>query len=348
MKIAIDISPLSSGHSVRGVGFYLKNLLAALKKYHPEHEYMEFTGSGIPQNADIIHYPYFDPFFLHLPFFSNKPVVVTVHDLTPLVLHNLFPVGLKGMLKWRMQCLALKNVSRIITDSIASKKDIEHFVGMQSTKIDAIYLAAGEHFGKRSKAVVDKVRKKYNLPQAFALYVGDVTPNKNILRLLQACIQIHVPLVIVGKVFTDLSIDTSHSWLQELVDVREIAEKHKDLVQLLGFVADEDLVTIYNSASVFVMPSLYEGFGLPICEAFACGTPVVCSDKGSLPEIAGNAALLVDPLNVGEIAKAIEKVIKNQKIGQELSEKGMQQVKNFSWQKTADATVASYKKVLSS
>lgn len=348
MRIAIDVSPLSSGHKVRGVGFYLKNLLTALRKYQPQHEYIEFTGKAIPANADIIHYPYFDPFFLTLPFFSKKPTVVTVHDLTPLVLHHLFPVGLKGMLKWRLQRLALRNVSRIITDSLASKKNIQQLVGMVPSKVDAVYLAAGEHFGKLDKAAIDAVNKKYNLPQVFALYVGDITPNKNILRLLQACMQIHVPLVIAGKVFTDTSIDVSHPWVQELVDVREIAKKHPDSVHLLGFVGDEDLVALYNAASVFVMPSLYEGFGLPVVEAFSCGTPVICSNKGSLEEVAGNAALLVDPLDVGEIARGVEKVIKDKKLAQELSKKGLERAKDFSWEKTAEATITSYQKALSS
>lgn len=271
MKVAIDVSPLSSGHKVRGVGFYLKNLLVALKKYHPEHEYMEFTGSKIPKDADIIHYPYFDPFFLTLPHFSSKKVVVTVHDLTPLVLRELFPVGLKGMLKWRLQRLALLRVSRIITDSVSSKNDIVRLSGVKASRVDAVHLAAGEHFEKKSQAVRDAVKKKYKLPEKFAFYVGDVTPNKNILRLVQACIQTHTPLVIAGKVFTDTTVDTTHPWTRELEDVREIAAKHTEVINLLGFVSDEDLVALYNAASVFVMPSLYEGFGLPVVEAFSCG-----------------------------------------------------------------------------
>lgn len=348
MKVAIDTSPLSSGHKIRGVGFYLKNLLAALKKYHPEHEYLEFPDAKIPKDADIIHYPYFDPFFNTLPFFSKKPTVVTVHDLTPLVLHQLFPVGLKGMLTWRLQRLALLRVKRVITDSLASKEDVARLAGLESSKIDSIYLAAGEQFKKVSKIIVDKVKEKYHLPKTFVLYVGDVTPNKNILRLVKACMQINIPLVIAGKVFTDTSVVATHPWTKELGDIREIADTYPKKVSLLGFVPDDDLVALYNSANVFAMPSLYEGFGLPVVEAFSCGTPVVCSDKGSLKEVAGNAASIIDPFSISDIANALEKVVSDAAFAKKLSAKGLERVKMFSWEKTADKTAQSYEKALTS
>lgn len=348
MKIALDVSPLSSMSKVRGVGFYLKNLLNALKKYHPEHEYIEFTGSRIPKNADIVHYPYFDPFFLTLPHFSSKKVVVTVHDLTPLVLHELFPVGLKGMLAWRLQRLALLRVSRIITDSVSSKNDIVRLAGVKASRVDSVYLAAGEHFEKKPKAVSDAIKKKYRLPEKFAFYVGDVTPNKNILRLVQACMQTQTPLVIAGKVFTDTSVDMTHPWTKELEDVREIAEKHTEIIYLLGFVSDEDLIALYNAASVFVMPSLYEGFGLPVVEAFSCGTPVVCSDNGSLKEVAGDAAYTINPLDVSDIASAIQKVLLDTTFAEKLSKKGLERAKNFSWKNTADETISSYQNAYTS
>src|SRR5258706_7297652 len=145
MKVAIDVSPLSSGHSIRGVGFYLKNLLDALKKYHPEHEYIEFT-SSVPENVDVIHYPYFVPFIHTLPFFPPAHTVVTVHDLTPLMLPKLFPIGPKGRVTWFFQKQSLRKITHIITDSNQSKKDVEKILHIDSKKIENVSLAAGEHF----------------------------------------------------------------------------------------------------------------------------------------------------------------------------------------------------------
>ncbi|HSD98836.1 MAG TPA: glycosyltransferase family 1 protein [Patescibacteria group bacterium] len=346
MRIAVDVSPLTTGHKVRGIGFYVKNLLTALKRYYPEHEYIEFTGNAVPKNADIVHYPYFDPFSLTLSFFSSKPTVVTVHDLTPLVLHQLFPVGLKGMLAWRLQRLALLRVSRVITDSVASKNDIEHYVGLLASKIDVVHLAAGEHFGQQAKSTIEKVKKKYNLPKEFVLYVGDVTPNKNVARLVNACLQARMALVIAGSVFTDAKANITHPWTKDLKKVRKIVRENGDTIRLLGFVPDTDLSALYGAASVFALPSLYEGFGLPVVEAFACGTPVVCSDKGSLKEVAGEAALIIDPYSIESIAGGIKKVIGDKKLAATMSQKGLQRAKEFTWGKAAQHTINAYKKVI--
>lgn len=147
MKIAIDVSPLQTGHKVRGVGFYLEHLRKALLDYHPENEYTFFSrGEKLPKNIDIVHFPYFEPFFLALPLYNHFKTVVTVHDLTPIVFPKAFPRGLKGELKWQMQRYALKNANAIITDSESSKRDIITFVKANPDKINVVYLAAGEEF----------------------------------------------------------------------------------------------------------------------------------------------------------------------------------------------------------
>lgn len=123
MKIAIDVSPLESGHKVRGVGFYLSNLLDSLNTYFPQHTYHQIKrGEKVPTDADVIHYPYFDPFFITLPLKFSKPTVITIHDLTPLKFPTLFPAGKKGRFKWEIQKRLVKKASRIITDSHNSKK----------------------------------------------------------------------------------------------------------------------------------------------------------------------------------------------------------------------------------
>lgn len=346
MKVAFDISPLSSGHSVRGVGFYLKHLLSALKMYHPEHEYIEFT-KNVPSGVDVVHYPYFDLFSRTLPFFSGKKTVVTIHDVTPLVLSDLFPVGIKGKAQLVLQKKLVQKIGRILTDSVSSKKDIEKILGIPSSRIDVAHLAAGENFKQiNNQQLFRSVSAKYHLPNRFALYVGDATPNKNVLRLAQAALSTHIPLVIAGKVFADESVDTAHPWTKEIGEVRKLAKMHSEKILLLGFVSDEELVALYNMAKVFVMPSLYEGFGLPVVEAFACGCPVIASDKGSLKEVIGNAAYIIDPYNIDDMAHAIEKVVGDTKLSKSLQAKGLAQLKHFSWKKTADATISSYEKVL--
>src|ERR1700757_4470940 len=149
MKIAIDVSPLQSGHKVRGVGFYLTYLKKALLKFYPEHEYSFFQkGEAISNSVDIVHYPYFDPFFLTLPFFKKYKTVVTVHDLTPLVFPEHFPAGLKGNMNWQIQRFNLRKTNGILTDSNASKRDIERIVGVSDEKVSVAYLAGSEEFKK--------------------------------------------------------------------------------------------------------------------------------------------------------------------------------------------------------
>src|SRR5690606_743268 len=152
-----------------------------------------------PEDVDIIHYPYFDPFFLTLPLKKRVKTIVTVHDLTPLVFPDAFPAGIKGKLSWQVQKYSLKSASAIIADSEASKKDIIRLTGIDSNKIHVVYLAAGEEFERLqlSDTRNKELRKKYKLPENFLLYVGDVTWNKNLPRLLDAIEEANVPLVMI-------------------------------------------------------------------------------------------------------------------------------------------------------
>lgn len=348
MKIAIDISPLQTEHKVRGVGFYLEHLKNALIKYYPENTYIFFVrGEKLPEDIDLIHFPYFEPFFLALPIYKKYKTVVTVHDLTPIVFPQNFPRGIKGEIKWQMQKFSLRKSNRIIADSNCSKNDIAKYVGINRNLIDVVYLAAGEQFKtlKTDDLRLKAVKKKFSLPENFALYVGDVTWNKNLPRLIDAIKTTNIPLVMVGKNLINENYDKSNPWNFDMNRINEIA-KGDDQIIRLGFVEDEDLVSIYNLATVFVMPSLYEGFGLPILEAMACGCPVITSKEGSLEEVAGNAAYYIDAYNVESIESGIEKVYKNEQLRNELYKKGFENVKKFSWKKTASDTLDVYRRAL--
>src|SRR3989338_682568 len=153
MKIAVDVSPLSKSynllHKVRGTGFYIENLKRSLLSYFPENEYIFFVrGENIPKDVDLVHYPYFEPFFLTLPLKKTHKTVVTVHDLTPLVFKDKFPSGIKGGVRWAVQKRLLQMADAVITDSISSKKDIEKFTKISPSKIHVVYLAADEKFKK--------------------------------------------------------------------------------------------------------------------------------------------------------------------------------------------------------
>ena len=350
MKIAIDVSPIEDinklAHRVRGTGFYISNLKESFLKFYPDNKYIFFSNSSeLTKDIDIVHYPYFEPFFLTLPIFLRNRIVVTVHDLTPLVFPEHFKIGIKGKIKWQMQRSALRRVDAIITDSISSKKDIIKFTGIEEHGVNVVYLAAGDQFKKlqNAESKIQNLRKKYNLPEKFALYVGDVTWNKNLTRLIEAVEKINVPLVMVGKALVDKSADLGNPWNKDLVNVREKIETNKKII-CLGFVSNEDLVLLYNSATVFAMPSLYEGFGLPILEAMSCGCPVVTSQSGSIPEIGGDAPFYVDPYDIDNIAQGLKKVFLDEKLRKILSEKGIQQEKKFTWKKTVSQTMSVYEK----
>ena len=352
MKVALDISPIqgtaSLQHRVRGTGFYTKNLKDALLTYDKKKSYVFFSrGQAIPQ-ADIIHYPYFEPFFLSLPFFHSQKTVVTVHDLTPLVFPNNFPSGIKGKIKWNIQKAALQKANAIIADSESSKKDIIKFTNIPPEKIHVVYLAAGNEFKKIifSENKKKEIFKKYNLPEKFCLYVGDITWNKNLPRIISAATEAKIPLVLVGKALTVSDYDKSNPWNSDRNKVFELI-KNNPYIYRTGFISDEELVMLYNIAVVAVMPSLYEGFGLPVLEAMNCGCPVITSKEGSLPEVAGDAALYVDAYDTNSIANGMKTLFKETEAQEKYKEKGIQQSKKFSWEKVAKETIAVYEKAYS-
>ncbi len=351
MNIALDISPISSTkesqHKVRGVGFYVQNLKGSLVKYFPNNKYIFIEDlSDYPQSADILHIPYFDPFFVHLPKFKKAPFIVTIHDLTPVVFQEHFPVGIKGNLKWQAQKFLVKKADAIITDSESSKKDIISILGFDPVKVHVVYLAADKVFRKEPLNQVQKneILKKYSLPQKFMLYVGDVTWNKNLPRLIKAVAKTYIPLVMVGKALTSENYDKTNIWNHDLHMLNTELNNIKNIYKI-GFVPTEDLVKLYNLASCFVFPSLYEGFGLPVLEAMQCGCPVVTTKNGSLQEIAGDSCLYINGEDENDIIKGIQKVFTSNELQKQLSLKGLQQAKNYSWEKTARETVAVYKKV---
>lgn len=349
MKIALDVAPLSNQnlllHRFRGVGFYINNLLGALKKYAPQNQYILIQNKDEILDADVVHVPYFEPYFLSLPNLREK-TVVTIHDLTPLVFPKNFPSGIKGRIKWEIQKRRLKRMNAIITDSKKSKEDVVRFIGILEDKVHVIYLAAGEEFKikKMNNRQKSAIKKKYNLPENFFLYVGDATWNKNLPRIIEACDKANVSLVMVGKALKGEMTDEENPWNRDLKKVKDMISKNSN-ISALGFVETSDLVSLYNIAIALLMPSIYEGFGLPIIEAMRCGCPVITSKEGSIPEIGGEAVYYVDAYNSEDISKAILRMDKEQNLVKELSRKGLIQSEKFSWKKTALQTANVYNSI---
>jgi glycosyltransferase involved in cell wall biosynthesis len=208
--------------------------------------------------------------------------------------------------------------------------------------VSVIPLAAGRHYRPLDEAEIYPALKRHHIEFPYILYVGSIEPRKNLPRLLVA----YAHLRRRGSTRWRLVVAGPRKWksgpVYDAVARLELAEH----VHFAGFVPEADLPALYNGADLFAFPSLYEGFGLPVLEAMACGTPVVTANTSSLPEVAGAAALLVDPSDVEEIAGALRRVLEDPALARDLRERGLARAAQFSWERTARATVAVYEKVL--
>lgn len=341
MQVALVQSPVI-GHKMRGTGIYLDNLLKELEK-NDSISVQKVDLKSIPDKVDIVHFTYFDPFFLTLPWFRSYKTVVTVHDLIPLKFPSHFPSGFKGSLKWYIQKTSLKKAHAIITDSISSKNDIIDILSVDPNSVYPIYLAPQTNNTPFSQK---DIQKKYQLPKVFFLFVGDPNWNKNLARVIRATTKLGLALVIVSTAFAETKT-VKNAWQKDLKIAQEAA-RDNDLIYTLSHVPVADLYALYKSAYALIYPSLYEGFGLPVVEALSVGCPVITSDRGSLKEIIGTACLIVDPESDTSICAALQKIVDSDRLRKELIHRGKKQVEKFSWEKTAHQTVAVYRNVLAS
>ncbi len=265
------------------------------------------------------------------------PTVLTVHDL----IFHLFPEHHKRLNFWYLNAtmpLYCRRAGAIITVSEATKCDLMRLYGVPENKITVIHEAAAPHFKPASPEQIAAVRNRYGLPEHYILRVGTIEPRKNLERLLDALQVLQrsdptIRLVIVG----------SKGWLYKKFFRRlETSGLHHTVI-LTGHVRDTDLPAIYSGARLLVEPSLYEGFGLPLLEAMACGTPVVCSNASSLPEVGGEAAYYFDPHDSGAMAEAIGEVWRDDALRDAMRQRGLIHATQFSWELAARATLEVYR-----
>lgn len=283
---------------------------------------------------DVIHFPAFPP-----PLSCLRPFIWTLHDATPW----LYPktMDLKGRLyfRWIGGCAARKS-RLLVTDSEDAKQKIANALALPDHKVRVIRLGVDATFRRLVDLdLLAAVRARYRLPERFILVVGTREPRKNLPALVQAyrrmcqANETKLGLVIAGRT----------GWNSEALE-NDLRNHHEQII-LTGFVPHSDLVALYSLAEVFVLPSLYEGFGLPPLEAMACGCPVIVSNRGSLPEIAGDAAILIDPESQDSIVAAIRTVEGNQLLREDLARRGMERAKDFSWRVAAAKTLDLYYEV---
>jgi len=230
-----------------------------------------------------------------------------------------------------------KNADHIVACSEYSRQDIIDTYKIAPEKVSTVLLAASENIKRTSEAEIERIRAKYDLPSEFILGVGSVQPRKNLPRLIEAYSRLKYPppLVLVGK----------HAWLSGS-SVDAAAEFGvSDTVRFTGYVPDEDLAALYSAASLFVYPSFFEGFGIPPLEAMQCGVPVISGNKTSLPEVVGDAGILVDPFDVEAIADAMSRALHSTDLRTELVAKGFERAKLFTWQKSARQVLDIFERV---
>jgi len=290
------------------------------------------------EGVDLVHEPHYV-----LPPVTRCRSVVTIHDCIHLRFPQYLPNRLGYVYARASMWTATRQAARVLTVSEASKRDILRYFAIPPEKVQVIHNAIDERFlTAPDEATTDRVRQRYQLEHPFVLYVGNIKPHKNLERLIDAFGRARpdgpagLKLVVVGDEVS------KYPSLRQMVH-RHKLDKH---VRFLGFQPQETLASFYRLADAFVFPSLYEGFGLPPLEAMACGTPVVTSNVSSLPEVAGDAALLVDPYDVDAIADGIRRVLDDGALRRALIERGRARVSQFSWSDAVARIQEVYRDVL--
>ena len=374
MRVAIDIRRVRDF----GVGTYIRNIVRALARLDQQNEYLllgpaevflEFD--GLPPNfvaapleweedsprsvvefdrvlrraeCDVVHIPH----LFWYPRRTRCPYVVTVHDLLTYYQPNSNGSHLKRILHNYLTRRALGHAARILAVSKFTKNDLCRVYGVRPESIEVIYNAIDDRFARGHTTDADRqlISERYQVNYPFLLYAGNIKPHKNVGRIIEAFSALKAELE-KSECLPDLKLIIIGDELSKHPDLRRTVIKGavQNEVRFLGFVPIDVLRIFYDTAKAFVFPSLYEGFGLPPLEAMAHGTPVVTSNLSSLPEVVGNAAVLVNPENAFEIMRALHRVLLDQPLRERLKERGYEQVKRFSWDESARRTLTVYREV---
>ena len=367
VRVAIDVRKL---HDF-GIGTYVRNLVRQLARLDHDTEYVllsrrddaGFAASlgenfrpvteGSPNysireqltvplslrrtGATLFHAPHYV-----LPPLTPCRAVVTIHDCIHLRFPQYLPNRLAYAYAWSQFWTATHRARRVLTVSHASKADIVRFFDIPETKITVIPNAIDERIRTPpTEADMVRVRERYQLPERFIMYAGNVKPHKNLERLIDAFVAVR------SRGFDDLGLLLSGSEVSKYATLRRAVHRYNlhRHVRFLGYQTTDTLAVLYRLADVFVFPSLYEGFGLSPLEALASGTPVVASNVSSLPEVLGNAAVLVDPYDPHSIADGITRVLEDDDLRADLRRKGLVRAGQFSWEQSVSRVRRIYQEI---
>ena len=367
LRIVVDVRRVRDF----GIGTYIRGLLHALGAIDQSNEYIlvalpedEGSFSGLPPNFNTVTYRKSDsyslnhvafPLFLHrlqpslvhiplnqVPLFMMEPYVVTIHDMASLLFEG--GSGLRMQIRRFLLRPGLLRAKRIMAVSEATRRDVHDALGIPADRIRLVYNAPNPDFFRPAAGERARILERYQIDYPFLLYAGNIRPQKNIPRLVEAFAVAREHLS-RHPVYRDLHLIIIGDEISRYPSVRRavIQTRVEKAVRFLGFVPFEALRIFFESAALFVFPSLYEGFGLPPLEAMATGTPVVASNVSSLPEVLGDAALLVNPENVFEIARAIQEALLDEDLRGELIAKGKAQAARYSWDRTAREVLEVYR-----
>jgi len=343
MKVALKQARYHPTNAVRGIGMYSRLLEEYLSR---ESGITVVPADSKESKTDLVHYTSFDLFYPTLPFRPWQKTVVTIHDVIPLLYPKQYPVGIKGKAYFFRQKTFLKTVSRVITDSLSSQRDIEKFLEVPSSKIRVVSLAGQPELTQVANKEIAKVRRNYAVPKQYCLYVGDINYNKNIPQLIKMLKYLpeQIGLVCVGK---SMKPSVIPEW--RAIESQIALSNVENRVVFLPTIASDDFSTLsalYSGALCYVQPSLYEGFGIPVLEAMQCGAPVVSSRTSSLTEIVGEAGMLVEPEAEAFAEGLLQIMAFSATKRQKVIDKALKHAKTFSWDKTAKATLAVYSELI--
>ncbi len=295
----------------------------------------EHSGAVRDVHADLVHYP-----CNVIGLRERSSAVVTVHDLTFLEEPAWYRWERAMYNRWGVS-RSVRRAARIIAVSEATANALVNRLNVNRDRIDVIYNGVDERFVPVDDETKAAVRAKYEMPERFFLFVGTLEPRKNLVRVIRAWAKIademDYDLVLVGR----------EGWKAEPIFEAARSANQSNRIRFVGFVEHGDLPGLMGTANALVYPSLAEGFGIPVAEAMACGTPVITSNVSSLPEVAGDAALLVDPLDEAAIADALKRLAHDSALRADLSTRGLERAKKFSWRQSAEQTMETYRRALS-